>query len=154
MASNRAYLQSASSRTGFPANAYSSSATNAAAVVHRNKGDIRVHPGFLRYYRHLEAVMDTVKMKNTPLLKDLSRSSDEDSLRTWLYSGNWEFCVFTGQSLGAAEAQIAALLTSQLSHKRPYLVTFATPIVCLAGIPDPDQTAPGSMCRLRPHFGA
>ena len=43
------------------------------------------------------------------------------------------------QSLGAAEAQIAALLTSQLSHKRPYLVTLATPIVGLAGIPDPDE---------------
>ena len=50
-----------------------------------------VHPGFLRYYREIEEVMDSIRTADIPLLRDLPDVSGTDTLRTWLYNGGWEW---------------------------------------------------------------
>jgi hypothetical protein len=97
-------------------------------------GDVKVHPGFLRYYREIEEVMDGIRAADVPLLRDLPDLAGDDTLRTWLYNGGWEWCVFTGHSLGAAQAQVAAMFTAHFAQahegpaKKPLLITYATPI--------------------------
>jgi hypothetical protein len=97
-------------------------------------GDVKVHPGFLRYYREIEEVMDSIRAADVPLLRDLPDVTGSDTLRTWLYNGGWEWCVYTGHSLGAAQAQVGAMFTAHYAQqhegpsKKPLLVTFATPI--------------------------